>query len=54
VGEREERRKVEKYEVTTNRMWSAEPVYKDHSKDQLLVVSVDRWSSRRGESTGLG
>ena len=29
------------------------PVYNDHSKDPVMVVSVDRWSSYRGALVSL-
>ena len=30
-------------------MCTVKPVYKDHSGDQQMMVSVDRWSLCRGE-----
>ena len=32
---------------------TVKPVYKDHSRDQVLVVSVDRWSLYRGVLVSL-
>ena len=32
---------------------TVKPVYNDYSRDQVLVVSVDRWSLYRGASVQL-
>ena len=34
--------------ITSSLIHTANPVYNDHSRDQAIVVSVDRWSLYRG------
>ena len=34
-------------------IYTGKPVYNDHSRDQVLVVSIDRWSLYRGALVSL-